>query len=47
MKFKEKIKADPLIASEINVLQVNLGYRCNMACKHCHVQAGPQRDEHI
>jgi radical SAM/Cys-rich protein len=47
MKFKEKIKADPLIASEINVLQVNLGYRCNMACKHCHVQAGPQRDEHM
>lgn len=26
-------------------LQVNLGYRCNQACRHCHVGAGPWRDE--
>jgi len=26
-------------------LQVNLGYRCNQACSHCHVEAGPQRSE--
>ncbi len=48
MKFREKIKNEqshPLRASCINVLQVNLGYRCNMTCKHCHVQAGPLRNE--
>lgn len=28
-----------------NTLQVNLGYRCNQACFHCHVNAGPNRTE--
>ena len=27
------------------VLQVNLGYRCNQSCTHCHVNAGPNRTE--
>lgn len=27
------------------VLQVNLGYRCNQSCVHCHVNAGPNRTE--
>lgn len=27
------------------VLQVNLGYRCNQSCRHCHVNAGPKRSE--
>ena len=26
-------------------LQVNLGYRCNQSCQHCHVNAGPRRTE--
>ncbi|NCA68817.1 MAG: radical SAM/Cys-rich domain protein [Sphingobacteriia bacterium] len=26
-------------------LQVNLGYRCNLSCVHCHVDAGPKRTE--
>lgn len=26
-------------------LQVNLGYRCNQSCLHCHVNAGPTRKE--
>lgn len=26
-------------------LQVNLGYRCNQSCVHCHVNAGPARTE--
>lgn len=29
----------------LEVLQVNLGYRCNQACTHCHVAAGPDRTE--
>jgi radical SAM/Cys-rich protein len=35
----------PLEATGIEVLQVNLGKRCNQACHHCHVDAGPDRRE--
>jgi len=30
---------------KLETLQVNLGYRCNQACLHCHVNAGPTRTE--
>jgi radical SAM/Cys-rich protein len=29
----------------LETLQVNLGYKCNQACVHCHVNAGPTRTE--
>lgn len=29
----------------LTTLQVNLGYRCNQTCLHCHVNAGPNRTE--
>jgi radical SAM/Cys-rich protein len=29
----------------LNTLQVNLGYKCNQTCQHCHVNAGPNRTE--
>ena len=29
----------------LEILQVNLGYRCNQNCLHCHVNAGPTRKE--
>jgi radical SAM/Cys-rich protein len=29
----------------LNILQVNLGYLCNLSCTHCHVNAGPKRTE--
>ena len=35
----------PLRARAIDVLQVNLGKRCNQTCQHCHVDAGPDRRE--
>jgi radical SAM/Cys-rich protein len=35
----------PLRATGIDVLQVNVGKRCNQACGHCHVDAGPDRTE--
>ena len=35
----------PLTRSRTRTLQVNLGKRCNMACHHCHVEAGPKRTE--
>ena len=29
----------------VSTLQVNLGYKCNQSCVHCHVAASPQRTE--
>lgn len=31
----------------VSILQVNLGYRCNLSCVHCHVNAGPGRTEEM
>ncbi|MGV6825803.1 MAG: arsenosugar biosynthesis radical SAM (seleno)protein ArsS [bacterium] len=31
--------------AKTTTLQVNLGYLCNQTCKHCHVNAGPNRTE--
>src|SRR3982751_811266 len=30
---------------QLDTLQVNLGYKCNQSCVHCHVNAGPARTE--
>lgn len=35
----------PLTAAGIDILQVNLGKLCNQTCRHCHVDAGPDRRE--
>lgn len=35
----------PLRRKPLTTLQVNLGYRCNQTCVHCHVNAGPNRTE--
>lgn len=32
---------------QLTTLQVNLGYRCNQQCLHCHVNAGPKRTEEM
>ena len=37
----------PLRRSRLTTLQVNLGYRCNQSCLHCHVNAGPKRTEQM
>ncbi len=34
-----------LIANGVQILQVNVGKLCNMTCRHCHVDAGPDRRE--
>jgi radical SAM/Cys-rich protein len=42
--FEEKLKESkqyPLRAEKIEILQINVGRCCNLCCKHCHVQAGP------
>ncbi len=35
----------PIQRAELDILQVNLGYLCNLSCVHCHVNAGPSRTE--
>ncbi|NEU73565.1 radical SAM/Cys-rich domain protein [Hassallia byssoidea VB512170] len=44
--FKQKLSS-PLTKKGISVLQINLGKRCNLACTHCHVEAGPKRTEEL
>ncbi|MGZ8259011.1 MAG: arsenosugar biosynthesis radical SAM (seleno)protein ArsS [Caldimonas sp.] len=34
-----------VVRARLETLQVNLGYRCNQSCLHCHVNAGPNRTE--
>ena len=36
-----------LTRSTLEILQVNLGYTCNLSCTHCHVNAGPKRTEQM
>ncbi len=35
----------PLRTTSIEVLQINVGKLCNQTCRHCHVDAGPDRKE--
>jgi radical SAM/Cys-rich protein len=35
----------PLRPERVEVLQINVGKRCNQTCRHCHVDAGPDRKE--
>lgn len=41
----EPIGLFPLKPTQIEILQINMGKMCNQVCKHCHVDAGPDRKE--
>jgi radical SAM/Cys-rich protein len=46
--FIQKLKDSglyPLKPTQVDILQINLGKMCNQVCKHCHVDAGPDRKE--
>ncbi|MBK6482078.1 MAG: arsenosugar biosynthesis radical SAM protein ArsS [Chitinophagaceae bacterium] len=46
--FKVKLETlgfHPLKPAALEILQVNVGKMCNQTCKHCHVDAGPDRQE--
>ena len=34
-----------LVRDRVHTLQVNTGYLCNLRCRHCHLEAGPGREE--
>lgn len=46
-RFEEKLAAHGLILrrAKLETLQINLGRKCNQACRHCHVDAAPWRTE--
>jgi radical SAM/Cys-rich protein len=43
----ERIPFPALRRERLQTVQVNLGYRCNQSCLHCHVNAGPNRTEEM
>ncbi len=45
--FSQRLAGDgqDLMRGELETLQLNLGKLCNLACHHCHVEAGPKRTE--
>jgi radical SAM/Cys-rich protein len=46
--FQQKLEESglfPLRPTRIEIFQVNVGKMCNQVCKHCHVDAGPDRQE--
>ena len=43
----ERIAFPALRRGRLDTLQVNVGYRCNQSCVHCHVGAGPNRTEEM
>ncbi len=46
--FQDKLKEShlfPLTVTDVDIFQINVGKMCNQVCKHCHVDAGPDRKE--
>ena len=46
--FQQKLEASnlfPLKPIQVEIFQVNIGKMCNQVCRHCHVDAGPDRKE--
>jgi len=40
-----EVSGSLLSASDITIVQANVGLRCNNSCVHCHLDAGPKRTE--
>jgi len=43
----DKIPFPKIRRGKLDTLQINVGYRCNQSCFHCHVNAGPNRTEEM
>jgi radical SAM/Cys-rich protein len=43
----DKVPFPAISRGKLDTLQVNVGYRCNQSCFHCHVNAGPNRTEEM
>ena len=49
MTFDAAVKetGKKLKRNQIDIVQINVGYVCNLNCRHCHVEAGPERTEQM
>lgn len=45
MTFQDRIEPCFKHTDKISTIQINVGKICNLACSHCHVEAGPKRTE--
>ena len=46
--FEHRIQRDCSLEMnnlELNIFQINLGFKCNLQCSHCHLECGPEREE--
>ena len=43
----DKVPFPAIRRGKLDTLQINVGYRCNQSCFHCHVNAGPNRREEM
>jgi len=43
----DRISFPAIRRGKLDTLQINVGYRCNQSCFHCHVNAGPTRTEEM
>src|SRR6187455_2364198 len=43
----DRIPFPAIARGALDTLQINVGYRCNQSCTHCHVNAGPNRTEEM
>jgi len=46
--FEHRIQQDCLLDMnnlDLNIFQINVGFRCNLQCSHCHLECGPDRKE--
>ncbi|NTW37589.1 MAG: radical SAM/Cys-rich domain protein [Syntrophobacteraceae bacterium] len=44
-KLAEVSGREGLYGETLDTLQVNLGFKCNLRCRHCHLEASPEREE--
>ena len=45
--FRERVGAYASTEEQLDTLQINIGLKCNFACKHCHVESSPARTEEM
>jgi radical SAM/Cys-rich protein len=47
LSLLDRIAFPAIARGKLDTLQINVGYRCNQQCFHCHVNAGPNRTEEM
>ena len=45
--FTAEAGAASLTGLSLETVQVNIGLKCNLACRHCHVESSPKREEEM